>query len=105
MREQTACGHATAANRKLSDANAVHAPQGMIAGLCESYGSVISLATYVHVLTEDLDKADSIIGRATAEVRAEFERCRLAWRAARHCIAALLTAQLSGLSSRKPTAC
>lgn len=53
----------------------MRALQGMIAGLCESYGSVISLATYVHVLTEDLDKADSIIGRATAEVRAEFERC------------------------------
>lgn len=54
---------------------ALCALQGMIAGLCESYGSVISLATYVHVLTEDADRADTIVGRATADLRAEFDRC------------------------------
>lgn len=49
--------------------------QEMLAGLCESYGSVISLAVYVGVLAEDKLAAESQIAATVAAVKTEFDRC------------------------------
>lgn len=48
--------------------------QEMLAGLCESYGSVISLAVYVGVVAGDADAGTSI-ARTVAAVKSEFDRC------------------------------
>jgi hypothetical protein len=53
--------------------HAVRIPQEMLAGLCESYGSVISLAVYVGVLAGDED-AETRIASSVAAVKSEFDR-------------------------------
>ena len=53
--------------------HAVRTPQEMLSGLCESYGSIISLAVYVGVLTGDAD-AETRIASSVAAVKSEFDR-------------------------------
>ncbi len=50
--------------------------RSMIAGLCASYASVISLAVYVSVLADD-PAAAAAIAIATAAIGAEFDRCEV----------------------------
>lgn len=47
--------------------------QAMIAGLCESYGSVVSLAVYVGMLADDPNAA-AAIANSTEAIRKEFDR-------------------------------
>lgn len=56
--------------------------QEMLAGLCESYGSVISLAVYVGILAGDED-ADTRIASSVAAIKSEFDRCSCHSNAAR----------------------
>ena len=48
--------------------------QAMIAGLCRSYGSVISLAVYVGILADDPAAAAATLAAATAALKDEFDR-------------------------------
>lgn len=48
--------------------------QRSIAGLCSSYGSVVSLAVYVPVVARDPNSLESAVSNATALIKEEFNQ-------------------------------
>lgn len=65
--------HSELIQDNLRDCHTDMSLQDMIAGLCESYGSVISLVVYVGVLAGDVF-AHNVIANSISAVQAEFNR-------------------------------